>query len=46
MIKKVEKILKYKDLSFEIQRMWNVKTKVIAVTIGQLEPSHHHSENT
>jgi hypothetical protein len=35
MIKKeVEKILKYKDLTIEIQCMWNVKTKVIPVTIG------------
>jgi hypothetical protein len=24
----------YKDLTIEIQRMWNVKTKVIPVTIG------------
>jgi len=33
-IKEAEKILKYNDLIIEIQRMWNVKTKVIAVIIG------------
>ena len=35
MIKKeAEKILKYKDLTIEIQRLWNVKTKAIPVIIG------------
>jgi hypothetical protein len=32
--KEAEKILNYKDLTIEIQRMWNVKTKVIPVIIG------------
>jgi hypothetical protein len=32
--KEAEKILKYKDLTTEIQRMWNVKTGVIRVIIG------------
>ena len=32
--KEAEKILKYKDFIIEIQRMWNVKPKVIPVIIG------------
>jgi hypothetical protein len=33
--KEAEKILKYEDLTTEIQRMWNVKTSVIPVIIGE-----------
>jgi hypothetical protein len=32
--KEAEKILKYKDLTIEIQRMWNVKTKMIPIIIS------------
>jgi hypothetical protein len=32
--KEAGKILKYKDLTIEIQLMWNVKTGVIPVIIG------------
>jgi hypothetical protein len=32
--KEDEKILKYKDLTIETQRMWNVKTRAIPVIIG------------
>jgi len=45
MIKKeAKKISKYKNKT-DIQHMWNLKTAVIPVTYGQLEPSQHHSEN-
>ena len=33
--KEAEKILKYKDLTIEIQCMWKVKTRVIPVIIGE-----------
>jgi len=32
--KEADKILKYEDLTKEVQRMWNVRTKVIPVIIG------------
>jgi len=32
--KEAEKMLKYRDLTIEIQRMWNVKTRMIPVING------------
>jgi hypothetical protein len=32
--KEAEKILKHKGLTIDVQRMWNVKTRVIPVIIG------------
>jgi hypothetical protein len=44
--KEAAKILKYKDLIIEIQRMWNVQTKMPPVIIGAKEPFQNPSENT
>jgi len=41
--KEAEKVLKYKHLTIEIQRMWNVKTKVIPLGLGLFQ---RHLENT
>ena len=47
MIKKeAEKILKYKNLTIEIQRMWNVKTKVTPIITGANGTNQSHLENT
>jgi hypothetical protein len=32
--KEAQKVLKYKDLTIETQRMWNLKSRVIPVIIG------------
>ena len=34
--KEAEKSLKYKDLTIEMQRVWNVKTKMIPAIIGAI----------
>ena len=44
--KGAKKILKYKNLSTEIQCTWNLKAKVIPIIIGRLEPSQNHSNST
>jgi hypothetical protein len=44
--KEGEKILKYNDLTIEIQRMWNVKTGVVPVIIVRLGQFQNRSETT
>jgi hypothetical protein len=44
--KETETILKYKDVTIEVQRMWNVKARVIPVIIGATGTISDHSENT
>ena len=41
-----EMILKYKDLTIEIQRMWKVKTRVIPVIIGATGTNSKSLRNT
>jgi len=44
--REAEEILKYKDLITEIQRMWNVKAKVIPLIIGATGTISKYSVNT
>jgi hypothetical protein len=45
--KETEKIIKYKDLTIEIQRVWNIKTiNVTPLITGATGTTSDHSENT
>jgi hypothetical protein len=44
--KQAEKILKYKNRTIEIQRMWNVKTRVMPVITGATGTISEHAEIT
>jgi hypothetical protein len=41
--KEAKNILKYKDFTIEIQRMWNVETELIPVIIGATGTILNHS---
>ena len=44
--KEAEKILKYKNLTLDIQRTWKGKTRVIPVIKERFRPFENHLENT
>jgi len=44
--KEAEKIYKYIELILEIQSKWNVKAKVLPLTIWATAPLQNHSHNT
>ncbi|KAF2890058.1 hypothetical protein ILUMI_16115 [Ignelater luminosus] len=43
--KEAERVLKYKELALETQRMWNCRTKVIPVVIGALGTTTNSFKN-
>jgi len=40
--KEVKKILKYQDLTIEIECIWNAKTEMIPLITGATEPYQNH----
>jgi predicted enzyme involved in methoxymalonyl-ACP biosynthesis len=44
--KETKMILKYEDLTIEMQCMWNIKTEVIPVITGAIGTIPNHSNNT
>ena len=44
--KEAEEAVKYKDLTTEIEYVWNVKTKVMPVITGATETTSKSLENT
>jgi len=41
----MEKIEKYQDLRLEIQRMWNIKARVVPIVIGALGATNHQQQS-